>query len=136
MIVFQLFHFNSFITVPFEVRVMKREHFNRWYNLSAYYWALTIISIPLQVGSSDKFFISNKSHSSLFVRYFYHFTLDLSHVYQTILKIFLNLFLDTVRFYISLDSLHYYGTTPGMGKMHHVFHYLFHLRLYRREHRI
>ncbi|XP_011252169.1 ATP-binding cassette sub-family G member 1 [Camponotus floridanus] len=34
---------------PFEVRIMKREHFNRWYNLSAYYWALTIISIPLQI---------------------------------------------------------------------------------------
>ncbi|EZA53084.1 hypothetical protein DMN91_003014 [Ooceraea biroi] len=34
---------------PFEIQLMKREHFNRWYEFSAYYWALTIVSIPTQV---------------------------------------------------------------------------------------
>ncbi|XP_018356652.1 PREDICTED: ATP-binding cassette sub-family G member 1-like [Trachymyrmex septentrionalis] len=35
---------------PLEIRVMKREHFNRWYDLSAYYWALTVVNIPTQLG--------------------------------------------------------------------------------------
>ncbi|KYN06508.1 PREDICTED: ATP-binding cassette sub-family G member 1-like [Cyphomyrmex costatus] len=35
---------------PSEIRIMKREHFNRWYDLSAYYWALTVVNIPLQTG--------------------------------------------------------------------------------------
>ncbi|KYQ50171.1 ATP-binding cassette sub-family G member 4, partial [Trachymyrmex zeteki] len=34
---------------PFEIRIMKREHFNRWYDLSAYYWALTVVNIPFQM---------------------------------------------------------------------------------------
>ncbi|XP_050450728.1 ATP-binding cassette sub-family G member 1-like isoform X2 [Cataglyphis hispanica] len=34
---------------PFEIKVMKREYFNRWYNLSAYYWAINVINIPLQI---------------------------------------------------------------------------------------
>ncbi|XP_029159286.1 ATP-binding cassette sub-family G member 1-like [Nylanderia fulva] len=34
---------------PFEIRIMKREHFNRWYNLSAYYCSFTLISIPVQI---------------------------------------------------------------------------------------
>lgn len=81
MIVFQLFYFNSFVTVPFEIRVMKREHFNRWYNLSAYYWALTIINIPLQVGFSDKFFnvTTNIYITAHLIKYFYYYTLDFYH---------------------------------------------------------
>ncbi|XP_018045388.1 PREDICTED: ATP-binding cassette sub-family G member 4-like, partial [Atta colombica] len=35
---------------PLEIQIMKREHFNRWYDLSAYYWALTIVNIPIQLG--------------------------------------------------------------------------------------
>ncbi|XP_071647246.1 ATP-binding cassette sub-family G member 1 isoform X3 [Temnothorax longispinosus] len=34
---------------PSEIQMMKREHFNRWYNFSAYYWALTVVSIPSQI---------------------------------------------------------------------------------------
>jgi len=34
---------------PTEIQVMKREHFNRWYDLSAYYWALTVVGIPPQI---------------------------------------------------------------------------------------
>ncbi|KAG5307701.1 ABCG1 protein, partial [Acromyrmex insinuator] len=34
---------------PSEIQIMKREHFNKWYDLSAYYWALTIINIPIQI---------------------------------------------------------------------------------------
>ncbi|KAL0102027.1 hypothetical protein PUN28_018521 [Cardiocondyla obscurior] len=34
---------------PSEIRMMKREHFNRWYDLSAYFWALTIVNIPVQI---------------------------------------------------------------------------------------
>ncbi|XP_028045850.1 ATP-binding cassette sub-family G member 1 isoform X2 [Monomorium pharaonis] len=34
---------------PLEVQLMKREHFNRWYHLSAYFWAFTVVNIPLQI---------------------------------------------------------------------------------------
>ena len=37
------------ITVPQEVQLIKREYFNMWYDLSPYYYAFTIINIPLQV---------------------------------------------------------------------------------------
>lgn len=38
-----------FIAVPSEVQLVKREHFNRWYDLSPYFSALTISNIPGQV---------------------------------------------------------------------------------------
>ncbi|XP_014474845.1 PREDICTED: ATP-binding cassette sub-family G member 1-like [Dinoponera quadriceps] len=34
---------------PGEILLMKREYFNRWYKMSAYYWALTIVKIPEQI---------------------------------------------------------------------------------------
>ncbi|CAH0702263.1 unnamed protein product [Spodoptera exigua] len=34
---------------PFQVRLLRREYFNRWYSLKAYYAALTIASIPNMV---------------------------------------------------------------------------------------
>jgi len=38
-----------FVSVPLEIQVVKREHFNKWYELRAYYWALTIVNMPIQV---------------------------------------------------------------------------------------
>ncbi|KAH9644130.1 hypothetical protein HF086_015460 [Spodoptera exigua] len=38
-----------FDVVPFQVRLLRREYFNRWYSLKAYYAALTIASIPNMV---------------------------------------------------------------------------------------
>ncbi|KAJ8922757.1 hypothetical protein NQ315_007792 [Exocentrus adspersus] len=34
---------------PREVQLLKREHFNKWYRLSAYFAALTVSTIPVQV---------------------------------------------------------------------------------------
>lgn len=34
---------------PSEVQLVKREYFNRWYNLSPYYCAFTVINIPVQL---------------------------------------------------------------------------------------
>lgn len=34
---------------PLEIQLMKREHFNRWYKVSSYFWALTVLSIPQQI---------------------------------------------------------------------------------------
>ncbi|XP_011878503.1 PREDICTED: ATP-binding cassette sub-family G member 1-like isoform X3 [Vollenhovia emeryi] len=42
-------HYSPADFIPSEVKLMAREHFNGWYNLSAYYWALTVVSIPLQI---------------------------------------------------------------------------------------
>ncbi|KAL6268669.1 hypothetical protein P5V15_001800 [Pogonomyrmex californicus] len=41
--------FPVLLEFPSQIQMMKREHFNRWYNLSAYYWALTVINIPIQI---------------------------------------------------------------------------------------
>ncbi|KAF4518793.1 hypothetical protein B566_EDAN005414 [Ephemera danica] len=34
---------------PIEVKILRREHFNRWYSLGAYYCAYTISRLPLQL---------------------------------------------------------------------------------------
>ncbi|XP_014600224.1 PREDICTED: ATP-binding cassette sub-family G member 1-like [Polistes canadensis] len=40
--------FPILLRYPSEIHLVKREHFNRWYNLSSYYFALTLSSIPAQ----------------------------------------------------------------------------------------
>lgn len=37
------------ILVPKEVQLLKREYFNRWYGLNAYFCALTCSQLPMQV---------------------------------------------------------------------------------------
>lgn len=39
----------NMILVPLEMKLMKREYFNRWYGLKAYYTALTVSTLPLMV---------------------------------------------------------------------------------------
>lgn len=36
-------------TVPNEFKIARREYFNRWYGLKAYYWAHTLSTIPPMV---------------------------------------------------------------------------------------
>ncbi|XP_017760131.1 PREDICTED: ATP-binding cassette sub-family G member 1-like isoform X1 [Eufriesea mexicana] len=42
-------HYNPADFVPMEVKLIKREYFNMWYDLSAYYCAFTVVNIPGQV---------------------------------------------------------------------------------------
>ncbi|XP_044749960.1 ATP-binding cassette sub-family G member 1-like [Coccinella septempunctata] len=35
--------------VPMEMRILKREYFNRWYGLGSYYLAVTIANVPIQM---------------------------------------------------------------------------------------
>jgi len=30
--------------------LLKREHFNRWYRLNVYYWAMLAAKLPMQIG--------------------------------------------------------------------------------------
>jgi ATP-binding cassette subfamily G (WHITE) protein 1 len=38
-----------YFAVPSEVQLLKREYFNRWYSLHAYFCALSIARLPVQV---------------------------------------------------------------------------------------
>lgn len=40
---------NILFIVPMEVQLLKREYFNRWYGLNAYFFALTFSRTVLQV---------------------------------------------------------------------------------------
>jgi hypothetical protein len=40
-----------FVPVPTAVKLLKREYFNRWYGLKAYYMAITVASIPPMVSN-------------------------------------------------------------------------------------
>lgn len=42
-------NFNVLFSVPLELPVIKREHFNRWYSVRAYYISFTLADIPIQV---------------------------------------------------------------------------------------
>ncbi|KAG4072310.1 hypothetical protein HA402_004242 [Bradysia odoriphaga] len=35
---------------PSEIALIKREHFNRWFKLAPYYWALLLTRLPIQIG--------------------------------------------------------------------------------------
>ncbi|KAL6433359.1 hypothetical protein ACFW04_006493 [Cataglyphis niger] len=50
-------NYNPADFVPYEIKILKREYINRWYNLNAYYWALTVINIPLQIFSGILFLL-------------------------------------------------------------------------------
>ncbi|CAG9762909.1 unnamed protein product [Ceutorhynchus assimilis] len=45
------------LVFPIEVKLMKREYFNRWYSLKAYYMAFTIASLPLMILCSIMFLV-------------------------------------------------------------------------------
>ncbi|XP_077285385.1 ATP-binding cassette subfamily G member 4-like [Arctopsyche grandis] len=45
--------FNSMaLSFPMEIPIIKREHFNRWYSLKAYYIAVTLTDAPIQLVST------------------------------------------------------------------------------------
>lgn len=44
-------------TVPLEMETLRREHFNRWYNLVPYYLSIILFEIPFQVSCSEDFSI-------------------------------------------------------------------------------
>lgn len=37
------------LSVPLELPIITREHFNRWYSVKAYYFAMTIADLPIQM---------------------------------------------------------------------------------------
>ncbi|XP_054261169.1 ATP-binding cassette subfamily G member 4-like [Macrosteles quadrilineatus] len=39
----------ALLNFPEEVKLLKREHFNRWYGLNAYFFAATVSRIPIQI---------------------------------------------------------------------------------------
>lgn len=48
--VFKLYFYILYcFSVPLELPIITREHFNRWYSLRAYYIAMTLADVPIQV---------------------------------------------------------------------------------------
>lgn len=41
--------FFFFVTVPSEVQLLKREHFNRWFRIGPYYMAMIVAKLPMQI---------------------------------------------------------------------------------------
>lgn len=45
------------LSVPLEFPIVSREHFNRWYSLRAYYVAITLADLPIQIICSSLFIV-------------------------------------------------------------------------------
>lgn len=43
------FFFQLIFLVPLELPIITREHFNRWYSIKAYYFALIFSDLPIQI---------------------------------------------------------------------------------------
>lgn len=52
------------LTVPNEVKLMKKEYFNRWYGLNSFYMAMTLSKIPVQVSKLLLTAAKNFKHST------------------------------------------------------------------------
>ncbi|XP_014226922.1 ATP-binding cassette sub-family G member 4-like isoform X2 [Trichogramma pretiosum] len=57
------------LTFPQEMNILKKEHFNRWYSLKAYYTSITLLDIPVSVVSCFFFsvviyFMSDQPHEN------------------------------------------------------------------------
>lgn len=44
--------FNLISVVPTQVKLLKREHFNRWYRFNPYFFAMTLAKLPVQLLNS------------------------------------------------------------------------------------
>lgn len=42
-------YFSNIITVPLEMKILTREHFNRWYKLTPYLLSVLLLEVPFQV---------------------------------------------------------------------------------------
>ncbi|GLV33101.1 uncharacterized protein CBL_10448 [Carabus blaptoides fortunei] len=45
----------SLLIFPTHIQLIKREHFNRWYSLTAYFWARTVFAVPIQIFYSSAY---------------------------------------------------------------------------------
>lgn len=44
-----------FVSVPLEMRILMREHFNRWYRLAPYYISILLVEIPFQAACAASY---------------------------------------------------------------------------------
>jgi len=45
------------VSVPLEMRILTREHFNRWYRLAPYYISMLLVEIPFQASCAAMYLI-------------------------------------------------------------------------------
>lgn len=47
--------YTLFVSVPLEMQILMREHFNRWYRLAPYYISILLVEIPFQVACAASY---------------------------------------------------------------------------------
>lgn len=73
-------NWQTFFSVPMQMEILAKEHFNRWYSLKSFYTAITIIDIPISMICCILFSVIIYFMSSQpleFTRFFMFFTISL-----------------------------------------------------------
>ncbi|XP_011499597.1 PREDICTED: ATP-binding cassette sub-family G member 1 [Ceratosolen solmsi marchali] len=76
------------LTIPAEMNILKKEHFNRWYSLKAYYMSVTVVDIPVMIIGCLFFtvivyFMSDQPHDIVRFSMFFGISLLVAFVAQS-----------------------------------------------------
>ena len=123
-----------FLSVPLELPMVKREHFNRWYSAEAYYLALSLVDIPSSILNnivfvSITYFMTNQPIELLRIALFFTISILVSFTSQGLGLLSGSLANIQLTLIIAACGIFFFTLFSGffvlMKDTHHLWHWLF-----------